>query len=232
MRTIGFIGAYDKTDLIIYIAKLLTEMNKTVMIIDATSLQRMKYIVPAISPSRTYVTEFAGIDIAVGFHNYELIKDYLGKPQHAVFEYDYIFLDVDSPEELVNFDVQSATKNYFVTGFDVYSLKRGIEILSGITEPIPMKKVYFTKKATAEEDEYFDFISLGCRVVWDEEKIYFPFEQGDQTTLMENQRVAKVKIKKLTQAYKDGLMYLANELIDPRESGDLRKAYRQLEKGV
>lgn len=232
MRTIGFIGAYDKTDLIIYIAKLLTEMNKKVMIIDATTLQKAKYIVPAISPSKTYVTEFEGIDIAVGFHNYALIKDYLGMPQHAVFEYDYIFLDVDSPEELVNFDVQSATKNYFVTGFDVYSLKRGVEILSGLTEAIPLKKVFFTKKAKIEEEEYFDFVSLGCRVTWDEERIYFPFEQGDQTTLMENERVSRVKLKRLTQSYKDGLMYITEDLIDPNESGDLRKAYKQLEKGV
>ncbi len=232
MRTIGFIGAYDKTDLIIYVAKLLTEMNKKVMIIDATTLQKAKYIVPAISPSKTYVTEFEGIDIAVGFPNYALIKEYLGMPQHAVFQYDYIFLDVDSPETLVSFDVKSATRNYFVTGFDVYSLKRGIEILSGITEPIPLKKVLFSKKITEEEDEYLNFISLGCKVIWDEEKIYFPFEQGDQTTLMENQRVAKVKLKKLTQLYRDSLMYIAEELIDPRESGDLRKAYRQLEKGV
>jgi len=232
MRTIGFIGAYDKTDLIIYVAKLLTEMNKKVMIIDATTLQKAKYIVPAISPSKTYVTEFEGIDIAVGFPNYALIKEYLGMPQHAVFQYDYIFLDVDSPETLVSFDVKSATRNYFVTGFDVYSLKRGIEILSGITEPIPLKKVLFSKKITEEEDEYLNFISLGCKVIWDEEKIYFPFEQGDQTTLMENQRVAKVKLKKLTQLYRDSLMYIAEELIDPRESGGLRKAYRQLEKGV
>lgn len=232
MKTIGFIGAYDKTDLIIYIAKLLTEMNKKVMIIDATTLQKTKYIVPTISPSKTYVTEFEGIDIAVGFHNYELIKDFLGMPQHAVFEYDYILLDIDSPEELENFDAKSATKNYFITGFDVYSLKRGIEILSGFIEPVPIQKVLFTKKAKSEEEEYLDFISLGCKVIWNEENIYFPFEQGDQTTLMENQRVAKVKIKKLTQAYKDGLMYLANELIDPRESSDLRKAYKQLEKGV
>ncbi len=232
MRTIGFIGAYDKTDLIIYIAKLLTEMNKKVMIIDATTLQKMRYIVPAISPSKIYVTEYEGIDIAVGFHNYELIKEHLRMPQHAMFEYDYIFLDIDSPEEMVNFNIQSATQNYFITGFDVYSLKRGMEILEGITEAIPMKKVYFTKKAKKEENEYFDYISLGCKVLWNEEIIYFPFEQGDQTTLMENQRVSKVKIKKLTQAYKDGLIYLANELIDPQEDSALRRAYKQLERGV
>ncbi|MCI9084740.1 MAG: hypothetical protein HFH46_03920, partial [Bacilli bacterium] len=85
---------------------------------------------------------------------------------------------------------------------------------------------------TQEEDEYLNFISLGCKVIWDEEGIYFPFERGDQTTLMENQRVAKVKLRKLTTAYKEGLMYLAEELIDENESNELRKAYKQLEKGV
>ena len=49
---------------------------------------------------------------------------------------------------------------------------------------------------------------------------------------MENERVSRVKLKRLTQSYKDGLMYITEDLIDPNESGDLRKAYKQLEKGV
>lgn len=232
MRTIGFIGAYDKTNLIIYIAKLLTQMNKKVMIIDSTTLQKSKYIVPAISPSKIYITEFEGIDIAVGFHNYEYIKEYIGMPQHAVFDYDYIFVDVDTQEALIDFDIKSATKNYFVTGFDAYSLKRGIEILSGLEEPIPLKKILFSRKITREEDEYLNFISLGCKAIWDEEKIYFPFEQGDETAIMENQRASKIKLKRLTQLYRESLLYIAEELIDPKEIMDLKKAYKQLEKGV
>lgn len=232
MRTIGFIGAYDKTDLIIYLARLLVELNKKVMIIDATTLQKAKYIVPSISPSKTYVTEFEGIDIAVGFYNYNSIKEYLGMPVHAVFEYDYILVDVDSPEALEDFDIKTATKNYFVTGFDLYSLKRGLEILSGIKEPMPLKKILFSKKLETEEDEYLNYLSLGYKVIWDEEKIYFPFEQGDQTTIIENQRVEKIKVKRLTQFYKESLMYLAEELIDQKEAGNIKKAFKQLEKGV
>ncbi len=95
MKTVGFIGAYDKTDLLLYVAKILTAMGKKMLIIDATTLQKAKYIVPNISPARTYVTEFEGIDIAVGFSDYSFIKDYLGVPQHAVLDYDYIFLDID-----------------------------------------------------------------------------------------------------------------------------------------
>lgn len=232
MRTIGFIGAYDKTDLIIYIAKLLAELNKKVMIIDTTTLQKAKYIVPAISPSKTYITEFEGIDIAVGFYDYAGIKDYLGMPQHAVFEYDYILIDIDSPEAINDFDIKSATQNYFVTGFGIYDLKRGLEILSGISEPMPLNKVLFSKNITEEEDEYLDYLSLGYKVIWNEEKIYFPFEQGDQTTIMENQRAAKIKFKKLTSLYKESLLYLTEKMIDPQESNELKKIFKQLEKGV
>lgn len=232
MRTIGFIGAYDKIDLIIYVARLLVEMNKKIMIIDTTTLQKAKYIVPTISPSKTYVTEFEGIDIAVGFSNYSSIKEYLGMPQYAVFEYDYIFLDIDSPEALENFDVKTATQNYFVTGFDLYSLKRGLEILSGIREPMSLVKILFSKDITEEEDEYLNYLSLGYKIIWEEERIYFPFEQGDQTAIMENQRVAKVKLKRLTQFYKESLMYLTEKMIDPRENNELKKAFKQVEKGV
>lgn len=232
MRTVGFIGAYDKIDLIIYISRLLTEMEKKVMIVDATILQKAKYIVPAISPSRAYVTDFEGIDIAVGFHDYASIKDYLGMPQHAVFEYDYIFLDIDSPEALEDFDIKSASQNYFVTGFDLYSLKRGLEILSGIKEPMPLTKILFSKEITEEEDEYLNYLSLGYKVVWSDERIYFPFEEGDQTVIAENQRVAKVKLKRLTSLYKESLMYLAEKMIEPNEINELKKAFRQVEKGV
>lgn len=232
MRTIGFIGAYDKIDLIIYISRLLTEMEKKVMIVDATILQKAKYIVPAISPSRAYVTDFEGIDIAVGFHDYASIKDYLGMPQHAVFEYDYIFLDIDSPEALEDFDIKSASQNYFVTGFDLYSLKRGLEILSGIKEPMPLTKILFSKEITEEEDEYLNYLSLGYKVVWSDERIYFPFEEGDQTVIAENQRVTKVKLKRLTSLYKESLMYLAEKMIEPNEINELKKAFRQVEKGV
>ena len=79
MRKIGFIGAYDKTDFILYIAKILTEMGQRVILVDATLTQKAKYIVPVIKPSKSYVTEFEGIDIAVGFETFEEIKQYLLK---------------------------------------------------------------------------------------------------------------------------------------------------------
>lgn len=233
MNRIGFIGAYDKIDLIIYIAKLISELGKKVLIIDATKLQKAKYIVPAIAPAKSYVTNFENIDVAVGFEDYNSIKDYLGIPLNAVLEYDYILLDIDSEETLESLDIKTATKNYFITGFDLYSLKRGLEIFSNISEPMALKKVLFSNEVTKADEDYINYISLGYKVIWDNEEIYFPLESGDQTTIIENQRIAKVKLKKLTKAYKDSLLYITDEILENfQESNNLKRVFKQLEKGV
>ena len=42
MRKVGFIGAFDKTDFILYIAKMLTMVQKKVLVIDTTITQKAK----------------------------------------------------------------------------------------------------------------------------------------------------------------------------------------------
>ena len=230
MKTISFIGAYDKTDLLLYLAKIFTTMGKKVLIIDTTILQKAKYIVPVISPAKAYVTSYEDIDIAVGLYNYSSIKSYLGLPEHAVLTYDYIFIDVDSIEEMRNFNISETNKKYFVTGFDSYSLKRGLEILAGMGETLELKKVLFSKNISYEEEEYFNYLALGTKVKWDDETIYFPLEQG---VIIENQMVQKIKFKKLTELYKESLLYIANELVeDKADVMNLKRAFKQLEKGV
>lgn len=232
MKKIGFIGAYDKIDLILYIAKLLRAMGKKIMIIDATILQKAKYIVPVVNPTTSYVTEFEEMDVAVGFKDMDSIKEYLGMPLHAEFEYDYILYDIDSPSAFERFNIMDANKKYFVTAFDLYSLKRGLEILAGLRESIQITKVLFSKNATKEEDEYLNYLALGYKISWSEERIYFPFDTNDQSVLMENQRVSKVKLKKLSTQYKESLMYITEDILEGQETNDLRKVFKQLERGV
>ncbi len=232
MKKIGFIGAYDKIDLILYIAKLLRAMGKKIMIIDATILQKAKYIVPVVNPTTSYVTEFEEMDVAVGFKDMDSIKEYLGMPLHAEFEYDYILYDIDSPSAFERFNIMDANKKYFVTAFDLYSLKRGLEILAGLRESIQITKVLFSKNATKEEDEYLNYLALGYKISWSEERVYFPFDTNDQSVLMENQRVSKVKLKKLSTQYKESLMYITEDILEGQEVNDLRKVFKQLERGV
>jgi len=65
MRTIGFIGGYDKTELLLQIAKFLTLANQKVLVIDASSMQKARYVVPTMSFTKSYITEFEDFDVAV-----------------------------------------------------------------------------------------------------------------------------------------------------------------------
>ena len=65
MKKVGFVGAFDKTDLVIYIAKILTVLGKRVLIVDTTITQKAKYVVPALNPTLSYITEFEEIDLSL-----------------------------------------------------------------------------------------------------------------------------------------------------------------------
>ena len=206
MEKINFIGAYDKTDSIMYIAKILTEMKKKVIIVDATITQKTKYVMPTIDNRSEYIANYANIDFAIGFTNYNDIKTYLGMPQSAAFTYDYMLIDIDNSDLLNNFDVYSSKKNYFVTSFDLYALKKGVEVLKRLSLPVEIMKVYFSNLMSQSEDDYFNYIATGCRVKWNQDKIYFPLLNEDLDVIKENQRLSKIRFKGLSNEYKTSLM--------------------------
>ena len=234
MKKIAFIGAYDKTDFLLYVAKIMTVLGKKVLIIDSTIMQKAKYVVPVIHPTTTYVTEFEEIDVAVGFSDMDEVRAYLGYGTIDEFPYDYCLLDVDTYEGYCNFGAQEALKNYFVTSFDVYSLKRGIEALSGLQQKITLTKILFSRDMLQEEDEYLEFLAMSCNIEWEKEKIYLPFDRGDQSVIIENQRTSKINFRNLSAQYKDGLIFLTEGILEEEGigGGEIRRAVRKIEKGA
>ena len=230
MEKINFIGAYDKTDSIMYIAKILTEMKKKVIIVDATITQKSKYVIPTVENKNEYITNYYNIDFAIGFTNYNDIKTYLGMPQSAAFTYDYMFIDIDNSDLLNNFDVYSSEKTYFVTSFDLYALKKGVEVLKRLSLPIEITKVYFSNLMSQTEDDYFNYIATGCRVKWNQDKIYFPLLNEDLDVIKENQRLSKIRFKGLSNEYKTSLMEWTQDICG--DSNGVKKACRQIERGV
>lgn len=230
MRKIGFIGAYDKTDMILNVAKIMTIMGNKVLVIDSTLQQKAKYIVPVINPTTSYITNFEEIDVAVGFDDTEQIKNYLGISGEEL-NYDVLLIDADSEERIQNFELIDADKKFFVTAFDAYSLKKGLEILGMLDKPISLTKVLFAKEILKEDDDYLNFLSLGYKIIWEDEKIYFPLGNGDENVIIENQRVSKIKFKKLSTQYKDSLVFIVLESLNTTES-KVRRAIKIIERGV
>ena len=195
-------------------------------------LGKARYIVPTIEPSKTYITEYEGIDVAVGFKSIESIKSYLGIPEQNVLVYDIALIDVDMTETVISYEIETCEKIYFVTSFDMYSIRRGIESISGVKSIISATKVLFSKEAKKAENEYINYLSSGSNINWENEIIYMPFELGDQTVIYKNQRVAKIKLKGLTSQYKEGLLYITNQIIGEENYPTLRKIFKKIEKGV
>lgn len=165
-----------------------------------------------------------------GFKSMDEIKNYLGidgKP----LDYDIALVDIDTPEIATNFDIEKNYKNCFVTAFDLYSLKRGIEVLKVFNKPVKMSKVLFSKNLLKEENEYLDYLSLGSKVVWDSEILSFPIELGNYSVMIENHIISRIKIKKLSDHYKNSLAYFISIIFDEEVTlGEAKKIIKTMER--
>lgn len=230
MKNICFIGAFDKLDLILYVSKILKSLGKKVLVVDSTNLQKAKYIVPSINPTKSYITRFEDIDIAIGFDDYEEIEKYIGFTEEKKMKYDYALIDIDKQENFNNFNNANTIKNYFVTGFDLYSIRKGLETIKQIQKPIKITKIVFSREINQEDDYYLDYLSLGYKIMWEENQINFPYETSDIEAMIENQKVFKIRIKGLSMQYKDSLEYLIMDMIPDINLNNLRRIMKNMEK--
>lgn len=228
MKKVGFVGVYDKTDLILSIAKILVKTGKKVLVIDTTTLQKAKYIVPNILPTRNYITSYDEIDVAIGFNNIIQIKQYIGLEENEELEYDFVLIDVDNLEGANNFEIASFDKNYFVTSFDGYSLKKGIELLRNLNIPLKMERIFYSKEMLKEEEEYFNYLTLDLKIDWEENKLYFLLDNGDLSAQMENHLVQNIKFKNLSNEYKENVVFLINELSPDIGERTIRKIIKEM----
>lgn len=228
MKKIGFIGAYDKTDLILSISKVLVKAGKKVLLIDSTILQKAKYIATNILPTVNYITSYEEIDVAIGFKNIKQVKQYIGLEENEKLEYDVIFIDTDNLEGAMNFEVSTSDKIYYVTSFDGYSLKKGLEIIQGLNFPLKMERIFFSREMLKTEEEYFDYLTLGLKVEWEENKLYFLLENGDQSAQIENHLVQNIKLKNLSNEYRENVIYLTNEICGDVGERTIRKIVKEM----
>ena len=232
MKKIGFIGAYDKTDIILYIAKVLLELGHKVLFVDATITQKAKYIIPNIQNAKAYVTSFEGIDIAVGMKNLDEVKQSLQIPPTGELPYDIVLIDTSSAGGVASYRFNECEKIYFLTSMDMYSLRKGIESLSIFPSKVRVTKAIFSKNANKKEEEYLNYLASNTNIEWTDESIYFPFESGDQTAIQMNQRVEKIKINNLTGQFREALSIISNQITDENDYKNIIKAFKKIDKGV
>ena len=74
-----------------------------------------------------------------------------------------------------------------------------------------------------EEDDYLNFLSFYYAVRWEAKKIFFPFESGDNSAIIENQRTARIRFKNLSDTYKEGLCEAVGDILQETKKSEIRK---------
>ena len=242
MKKIGFIGAFDKSNFIIYASKLLEQLNYKVLVVDATNNQKLKYIIPSINPTKAYITNFENIDFAVGFESWEEIEKYLGiifdtndeNDKEEIKEknpkddlYDYVIIDVDESEKIKSFDLDDIEKKYFVTSFDMYSLKKGVSSLNGFANHVSLTKILFSYESYKEDEEYLNLLTMEYNITWNEYTIYFHILGEDNKVFEENQRLEKIKYRRLSPNYKESLAYVVQDIDKKHNISSIKKLMKE-----
>lgn len=230
MKNVLFIGAFDKLDMLLYIAKILRVMGKKVIIIDSTTEQKGKYVVPMINPTKSYLTRFEEIDIAIGFESFEEIEEYIEQTENKKMYFDIALVNIDNMKGYEKFSTAETIKNYFVTSYDLYSIRKGLEVISRIKIPIELTRVIFSTEVNEEDSFYLEYIALGYKTKWNDKIINFPYDTKDIEVMIENQKTNKVRIKNLSQNYKDALEYLISDMFKNIDESLLHRTIKNLEK--
>lgn len=207
MEQIGFIGTYDKKDLLLNVAYTFAQNGKKVLIVDATLMQRLKYIVPKIGNTNAYVSEFLGVDVALGFMNLGNIAQYLGNPNNL--PYDFVFVDSDNLQTISSFMIPRMQKIYLVTSYEKYELERTMEILRILNMPLKVTKVVYSPDIDDSHETYFNQILSRTPVQLNKTKVLLADRSEDKKVVLENQMFNEIRYKHYSNQYKDGIEYLA-----------------------
>lgn len=211
MEQIGFIGINDKKDLLLNVAKIISKFEKRVLIVDATMFQRLRYIVPRTSLNSPYISEYDGVDVAIGFMNLMGIAQYLGA---QTLDYDCVLIDTDNPQTFNSFMLQNSKMNFFTTSYDEFELQKSLEILSTIKSQVVLTKLIFSSHLDTKHEIYLNHILENFPITWSEYKIEFPDLDQDREATLINHMTKEITLKNYSSTYKDSLEYLISLILE------------------
>jgi len=122
--------------------------------------------------------------------------------------------------------MENADKNYFVTSFDMFSLKKGIDIFKNVIRPMDLTKIEFAYETSKEDEDYLNYISLEYRVNWNNYVFYFQILGEDNKVFEENQRLEKIRFRRLSIGYKEALTYVIQDICKNENPSKIKRTMK------
>ena len=228
MQVVGLVGYMDKYDFVINLARTINIMDKSVLVVDATLDQKLKYVVPALDNiGRSYVTQYNNIDFAVGFNSMHDIENYMIEQGININLYDHILIDIDSPKGYELFRTRGINKVYFFLDTTVLSLAKNKEMVKAIRvynqqeEELQLTKVWFKAFLSRSSEDYFEKQIEEYNVKWIEPEYEVPNDDRDRIENIDSQLSGLIDIKKHSKPYISTIAEITAEIVDDVTSKDV-----------
>lgn len=223
MKQILFIGAHEKTDLIFYIAKLLSVDHK-VLIADVTIHQDYRFTYPKVSESAE-INQHDNFYIAENLDSYSKLEQILTSD-----EYNVILIDINNPEALRNWS--SCDEYFLVTSHDNAVLQKNIELIDSFFQDksksdfIPFSKIVI--EATSFTDQYINSMFDSHPIDWKDTHTFYPDER-DLTSKYMNQHLATTHIKKVSGELKQVIQSVVGKILN-QSNKETKTLWKQAER--
>ena len=239
MKCIGFVGSVDKTELVMYVAKMLATMGKRTIYIDATSHQKARYIIPTIGgmeDENQYVVQHDGVEFAIGFTNMLELKKYFLSKGEDFTEFEYVIVDTDTNEMCEEYDLKSANNLFFVSSYDKYHIRKGVALLQYMcamkrkADPdaqLPLTKLLYYSDINTADSLFIDNLTENLPLLWVHNTVNYPYDQGDLSINIQNQYSNKIDVRYLSNTYKDAIITTVG-IITGDEKNMLKKVMKNV----
>ena len=209
---IGWVGI-EKYDIILYLAKLLTCLNKKVLLIDRSENSALTYCIPipAIMNATSNKVNFRNID----FIKERNVSDFIN-------DYDYILIDFGF--KTTHADIYKCDKIIIVTDKQqhnidtMYTLKSKSEVLLVLKAEGNKREIDALQESIREQLQIEDIVVMG-------------FDEIDKEKMIMLQYNSEIKMKRLSGQY----IYLLEQIMTTIlkfDSKDFGQAYKQLKRGA
>lgn len=214
MKKILIAGAIEKSDFVLYLAKIMTNLQKKVLVVDATRSNVYENI---IQEQDSPFYEIAGVDIAVQQHNLSNIKKLLSSHKEKMEDYDFVLVDIDHPSHIQNWS--EFEMHLLVTSYEKHCINNNRELISAYVKTQDEAHhiefhLILHHVDTVIDKEYIEQQFIPYRIVFHEDNFYIPYDEVDYAQKIEFQYSQRFYLKRLSRAYKKTLQYLVEDILE------------------
>lgn len=227
VKTWIFSGMGDKSDLLLYICKILATSGKKVLLIDAAIDAKYRHMI-GLSHPLLPVMEFAGFDVATGFQSLDSLKSFLQEESES--RYDYMILDVERADFIDGGDWHEADACVWVTGYDIWSLRKSAALLEALKATWPDKRPPSLHRVYLHDlEDAANEVIEGCfddgGVRWLGPPLRMPWDERFFALKIRNEHAGRLSLKPLSRYYKRALAALIQRLSE-MDRRDIQQAMR------